>query len=120
MQTSFTLQTIVETPEFMAKAKKILTEDMRIELINYLAANPLAGNVIKETGGIRKLRWRVVVGKGKSGGARVIYFYHDRTMPIFLLTLYLKSKQENLTKVECHLLQKVTKQIIEIYKRGNI
>ena len=66
--------TVVETPEFLAATRKLLTEDERAALVDHLARNPDAGDLISGTGGLRKLRW-AVEGRGKRGGARVIYFF---------------------------------------------
>ena len=59
-------------------------EDERRELVDFLAENPLAGDEIPGTGGVRKLRF-AAFGRGKRGGARVIYYYLDETMPIYAL-----------------------------------
>ena len=64
--------------------------------MNFVAENPEAGDVIPDTGGLRKLRWSRQ-GMGKRGGARVIYFYHDDEMPLFLLLIYAKAQQEDMT-----------------------
>lgn len=66
------------------------------------------------TGGIRKLRWSAQ-GKGKSGGIRVIYYHHNETMPLFLLTLFGKGEKANLSKAECNQLAKFTSLIIKNY-----
>jgi hypothetical protein len=50
---------------------------------------PSVGDLIPETGGVRKIRWRRA-GAGKRGGARVIYFYHDADRPLYLLMVYAK------------------------------
>jgi hypothetical protein len=63
------------------------------------ARNPEAGDLIPGTGGIRKLRWQRR-GMGKRGGARVVYFYHDPAMPVFLLLAYAKARQEDMTTDE--------------------
>jgi hypothetical protein len=78
------LQTIVETPEFLARARGLLTEQERRDLLDFLAANPTAGDLMQGTGGARKLRWGAK-GKGKSGGARVITFHGGPQVPVFLL-----------------------------------
>jgi len=54
-------------------------------LVAYLAHHPTAGDLVPGTGGIRKLRW-ALPGRGKSGGARVIYFFHGTDLPLFALT----------------------------------
>jgi hypothetical protein len=57
-----------------------------------VGANPEAGDLMPETGGVRKLRW-ALPGKGKRGGARVIYFFHDERLPVFLLAMYGKNEE---------------------------
>lgn len=70
-----------------------------------------------ETGGIRKLRW-ALPGGGKRGGARVIYFFYNETLPIFLLTLYRKNERANLSKAERNAMAKLVPGLIEGYSRG--
>ena len=110
------LITIVELPEFIKKSDKIFTKDERDELLYYLSENPKSGNLIQGTGGIRKLRW-ASKGKGKSGGSRVIYFFYNETIPLFLLTIFSKNEKINLTKSERKDLSKMTKELISNYKR---
>ena len=74
------MQTIAELPEFKKKSDRLLSKKEKLSIINYLAAHPAAGDIMQGTGGIRKLRWSAQ-GKGKSGGVRVIYYYHNETMP---------------------------------------
>ncbi len=66
------------------------------------------------TGGIRKLRWSAQ-GRGKSGGVRVIYYFHNETMPLFLLTVFGKGEKANLTKDERNDLAKFTSLIVKNY-----
>jgi hypothetical protein len=98
--------TIAEVPEYIRQAEKILTEVERQDVLNYLAAHPKVGDLIEGTGGIRKLRWGRG-GHGKSGGVRVIYYYHSELMPLYLLTLFAKNKQDNLSKAERNELAKL-------------
>ena len=70
------------------------------------------------TGGIRKLRWSAQ-GKGKSGGVRVIYYYHNGTMPLFLLTAFGKGEKANLSKAERNELAKFTKLLLQHYGGSN-
>ncbi|MGH6894635.1 MAG: type II toxin-antitoxin system RelE/ParE family toxin [Dongiaceae bacterium] len=79
-------------------------------MIAYLAANPMAGDVIPGTGGIRKLRWRAK-SKGKSGGARVIYYTYDELQPIFALLIYGKGEADDLTADEKRTLSKIAAEI---------
>jgi hypothetical protein len=78
---------VIETEVFLSSTSKLLTEAERALLIDHLAYNPVAGAVIPGTGGVRKLRWGLE-GRGKRGGARIIYFYHNGDMPVFALTAY--------------------------------
>lgn len=98
--------TIAEVPEYIRQAEKILTEAERQDVLNYLAAHPKAGDLIEGTGGIRKLRWGRG-RRGKRGGVRVIYYYHSELMPLYLLTLFAKNKQDNLSKAERNELAKL-------------
>ena len=112
------MQTIVELPEFLRRSDKLLSNTERLSIINYLAAHPAAGNIMQGTGGIRKLRWSAQ-GKGKSGGVRIIYYYHNESTPIFLLTLFGKGDKANLTKAECNELAKFTSLLIKHYGGQN-
>jgi hypothetical protein len=67
------------------------------------------------TGGVRKLRWRRG-GQGKSGGVRVIYYYHDDLMPLYLLTLFAKGDKANLTKTERNELAGLVDVLVAIWK----
>ncbi len=66
-------------------------------MIRFLAANPDAGDIMPETGGGRKLRWRAQ-GRGKRGGVRVIYYYHSESFPLFLISVFAKNEKTSLTK----------------------
>ncbi|MEX2488268.1 MAG: type II toxin-antitoxin system RelE/ParE family toxin [Pseudomonadales bacterium] len=108
------MQTIVEMPEFQRRSDKLLTDEQRISIINYLAQHPASGDIMQGTGGIRKLRWSAQ-GRGKSGGVRVIYYYHNETSPLFLLTVFGKGEKSNLSKSERNQLAKITSLIIKRY-----
>ncbi|MSP03359.1 MAG: addiction module toxin RelE [Acetobacteraceae bacterium] len=88
--------TVVETPQFLRQAIDVWTEAERAAFVDFIARDPEAGDVIPDTGGVRKVRWRRQ-GMGKQGGARVIYFYYNPTTPLFLLMVYAKAVREDLT-----------------------
>lgn len=88
--------TVVETPLFQKQWPLYWSEDERGEFAAHIAAFPDAGDVVPESGGIRKVRWRRA-GTGKSGGVRVIYFTRTADEEIVLLTLYAKAKTDNIT-----------------------
>ncbi|MCK6413152.1 MAG: type II toxin-antitoxin system RelE/ParE family toxin [Azonexus sp.] len=106
---------IAELPTYIRLADKLLSADERQDLINYLAEHPKAGDIIEGTGGVRKLRWRRG-GQGKSGGVRVIYYFHDDFMPLYLLTLFAKGDKANLTKSERNELADLTDALVSIWK----
>ncbi|MGA7721510.1 MAG: type II toxin-antitoxin system RelE/ParE family toxin [Ignavibacteriaceae bacterium] len=110
------LITVVELPEYIKKAEKIFSEDDREELLYYLSFNPKAGNLMQGTGGVRKLRW-ASKGKGKSGGSRIIYFFYNESIPLFLLTIFGKNEKINLSKAERNELAKLVKELVKSYKR---
>jgi hypothetical protein len=88
------MRTVAETPVFVRYAAQVWSDAERQEFISFIAANPQAGDVIRESGGCRKVRWSKS-GMGKRGGARVIYFLApDET--VWLLIVYAKAKFDNL------------------------
>jgi hypothetical protein len=87
---------VVETELFLRQASAIWSEEERADFIDYIARNPGAGDVIPETGGVRKVRWRRQ-GSGKRGGVRVIYFYLHEEAPLYLLMIYAKASREDLS-----------------------
>lgn len=106
--------TIAEVPEYIRLAEKLLTEDERRDVIDYLAANPAAGALMTGTGGVRKLRWGRQ-GHGKRGGVRVIYFFHSARMPLYLLTVFAKNERENLTMAERNELARLVKTLVSVW-----
>lgn len=93
------MQSVAETPIFTRQTEKLFTEDEKRELIDFLAENPLAGDEIPGTGGVRKVRF-AASGRGKRGGARIIYYYLDDTMPLYALLAYAKNDQGDMTPDE--------------------
>ena len=93
------MQSVAETPTFTRQAEKLFSEDEKMELISFLSTNPLAGDLIPGTGGVRKLRF-AASGKGKRGGARVIYYYLDEDLPLYVLLAYPKNAKVDLTPEE--------------------
>lgn len=98
--------TVAETPLFSRQAQDVWDDAGREAFIEFIARNPEEGDVIPETGGVRKIRW-ARPGSGKRGGARVIYFYHSVDRPLYLLMVYAKARQENLTAEEKKIVRKL-------------
>lgn len=91
--------TVAEFPAFEKWADKSMADDDREALSDHLALNPTAGDVIAASGGVRKLRWSRP-GIGRRGGIRVIYYFYDPTVPLYLLTGYAKNVKDDLSAAE--------------------
>ena len=86
----------------------------RMDIVKYLAALPKAGDLMTGAGGIRKLRWGRG-SQGKSGGVRVIYYFHSESMPLYLLTVFAKNERANISKVERNELAGLVALLIQIW-----
>jgi len=109
-----TPQTVAETSHYLRKAEKLLSVAEREEVVLLVATEPKCGALLQGTGGVRKVRV-AVGGRGKSGGARVVYFFHNENIPIYLLTIFAKNERSNLTKQECNDLRKLTRALVQAY-----
>jgi len=92
-------------------------ENERQNIIDFLAKNPKSGDIIQGTGGVRKLRW----GKGdrgKSGGVRIIYYFHSDKLPLYLVTLFAKNERDNLSAQERNDLSKLVDILISTTLEG--
>jgi len=107
---------VVETLAFIAKAKDCMSDAERMTAIDMIAAVPECGDLIEGGGGIRKVRFAVGC-RGKSGGVRIVYYYHCLDVPVFLLTVFAKNEKANLTKAERNMLAAVAKSIAIAYGR---
>lgn len=91
------MHTVIETPAYLASARDAgLGDDERDAIVTYLGRHPDAGDLMPGTGGARKLRF-AGRGKGKSGGYRIITFFADEDIPVFLLDIYGKGARANLS-----------------------
>lgn len=111
------MHVIVELLEFERAAKKVgITEDERDEITDFIAANPMVGDEISGTGGVRKVRF-AAKGKGKSGGYRIITFFSGSNIPAFLITIYAKGKKDDLSQKEKKAMKVLTDRLIDSYTR---
>lgn len=109
------METVIETPAYLAAANRAgMTEVEMTDAVNTISADPQAGDKIKGSGGVRKVR---IAGRGfgKSGGYRV-FTYYVSTYGVFLLTVISKGKAANLTQAQINVLAVVTKAIEEKVK----
>lgn len=100
----------VELPPFIAFAAEWWSDDDVRRLQNTLMAKPDAGDIIRGGSGIRKLRWSAQ-GRGKRGGARVIYYWYMPGDRIYLIHAYVKSRQDDLTPAQVKTLAALMKDI---------
>jgi hypothetical protein len=98
---------VVETGLFLRQAEDVWADQEREVFVDYIARNPEAGDIVPGTGGVRKIRWRRT-GSGKRGGVRVIYFYQDVEAPLYLLMIYAKGRQGNLSADEKKMAYSIT------------
>ena len=107
-------QTVVETPAYLTAAQGVLSEAERAEVVTMVAGNPEAG--VSLGGGIRKMRI-ARPGRGKRGGARVVFLFAGDDVPVFLLTVFAKNEKTNLSAGERTALIAAAKQLVEDYRR---
>lgn len=98
----------VETSVFTKQINALLPNDQYKELQKELVFNPAAGDIIKRSGGLRKIRWRSA-SKDKRGGIRVIYYWFVSEDQIYMLLAYGKNEKDDLTTAEL----KVLRQLVE-------
>lgn len=98
----------IEATAFTKRLPGVLDDESYHQFQLHLAQHPLAGDVIAGTGGLRKIRW-AASGRGKRGGARVIYYHVDAESQIWLLLVYAKNDKQDLSAAE----KKVLKQLVE-------
>ena len=103
----------IESKAFEKLREKYLDDESYRDLQNFLVLQPLSGDVIQGTGGLRKLRWSAN-GKGKRGGIRTIYLYLTEKSHIHFLTVYAKNEISELTANE----KKILKCIVEELKNA--
>ena len=106
--------TVVETDEFLRQAKAVFSTAEVDALKTFLAYDPKAGVVMRGTGGVRKLRW-AIRGRGKRGGARMIYYYRNEMLPVFLFGAYAKAAKKDLTEAQRRELRTVVAGIADSY-----
>ncbi len=91
-----------------------MSEIERFAAIDMIGRDPERGVVVEGGGGIRKVRF-AVGGRGKSGGVRIVYYYHNDECPVFPLTVFAKNERDNLSRAELNALARVAKGIARTY-----
>jgi hypothetical protein len=99
----------IETPVFTQETVRLMSDDDLQALQAALMRQPDRGAVLRGSGGLRKVRW-MRPGKGKRGGLRVIYSWHPRAATFYLLLVYPKSRQEDLTPAQVRVLRQIVRE----------
>jgi len=111
------MHTVVETPAFLRRARECGIPDREREaIVNFLAAQPDAGEEMPGTGGARKMRF-ARPGEGKRGGYRIVTFFSGADIPVFLLSVFAKNEKSDLTRDEKNELKKLLQALPETYRR---
>lgn len=112
------MYTVIRTPTFLSDAKASgLSDEEQDEIVARISNNPLAGDIMKGTGGFRKIRF-AGREKGKSGGYRTIHYFAGDDVPVLLLALINKGESANLSKAERNALQLELKGYASDYRDG--
>ena len=111
------MHTVVETVPYLAEAGRLFGADEQAAIVDTVSADPRCGVVIPGTGGVRKLRV-AASGRGKRGGARVIYLFGGDEVPVFLLAVFAKNEKSDLSQTERNRLAKVTAELVRTYRSG--
>jgi hypothetical protein len=110
------MHTVVETPFYLADAERLFSPSERKAIVDRLAADPACGVVIPGSGGVRKVRFGFG-GRGKSGGARIIYLFSGESLPVFLLAVFAKNEKANLSMAERNALARLITDMVRNYRR---
>jgi hypothetical protein len=111
------MHAVVETPEYLDRARRLFDESERVAIVDALARDPKAGDLMPGTGGARKLRW-ALPGGGKSGGARIVTYFGGADIPVFLLTAFGKREKANLSPAERNELKAALAELADTYRKG--
>jgi hypothetical protein len=99
----------VETPVFTKRVKDLLPDEVYRTLQVALLLRPEQGALIKGAGGLRKVRW-APKGVGKRGGVRVIYYWRPEEQAFYMLFVYAKTAQEDLTPDQLRVLARIVRE----------
>jgi hypothetical protein len=99
----------VETPVFTSSVTRELDDESYRQLQLALMLRPEQGPVIPHSGGLRKVRW-ARAGVGKRGGFRVIYYWAPKEAAFYMLFVYAKNDQGDLTPAQAKTLGRLVRE----------
>lgn len=102
-----TFLTFIQTPSYAKAAKRLVDDDLQREIELTICADPQCGEL---EAGVRKMRI-ALPGRGKSGGARVVYYYIEQKGRVYLLDIFAKNTKIALTAAEKNEVRKLTKEL---------
>ena len=107
---------VIELAGYRRRAVELLSIEEQEAVINLIAYEPSCGDLMPGTGGLRKVRISRG-GRGKRGGARVVYYFHANDVPIFLLAVYAKNEKADLTAAEKKEFASLLKELVGQWRR---
>ncbi len=112
---------VTSTNYFSAKLASVVhkgqsAKELEDGIKKMIRDDPEAGDLIPGTGGLRKIRY-ATQGKGKSGGYRIIYYFYNESVPIYLFTIYSKSAADNISAQEKKAFGKLARELKDIFKK---
>ena len=109
--------TVLEMPEFERASSHWITSEERMVILAQIASDPMGGEVIPDSGGLRKTRV-ALPGRGKRSGGRVIYAYFGNDVPIFIFTFYPKNEKADLSQKDKRAIRNSLPILVEEYRSG--
>lgn len=106
---------LIETASYLKDAQKLLSDEELAAIKMSLAARPCQGRIIEGTGGVRKMRWGRDA-RGKSAGVRIIYYFENKNIPIFILAIYAKNEKSNLSHEEKGTIRTLVNRLVNDYR----
>lgn len=106
----------METPSYLARATRLMTDDERSAVVDAVSADPRLGVLVQGTGGLRKMRIPLD-GRGKRGGGRVVYWYHSLEFPAVLLWVFAKNEADDLSASQRQILARMTEDLLADFRR---
>ena len=104
----------LETHAFTRQIVALMSDADYAALQGALIVDPEAGDLIQGSGGLRKIRWQEPQrGKGKRGGARIIYYWYEPRTVIYMLLAYSKGERDDLSAREKRFLRQLVAQELE-------